>query len=290
MSLSKVSVAKVVPTDIAEFLLESAEFHEKNAFIEDDPIRLPHQFNKLQDIEIIGFIVACISWGNRKSIIRSGAFLITLMDNSPYDFIVNAESNDLKKMQGFVHRTFNGIDLVYFCEFLQQHYKKYISLESAFYEEAWKIDTQKTDSMNVSKFNKRIDMDVESQTLEPIEKALINFRDYFFAQPHPSRTEKHISSVLKNSACKRLNMFLRWMIRKNSPVDFGFWNHFNPKDLYLPLDVHVLRVANQLNLIEGDVANWQTCKDITALMRTILPSDPVKLDFALFGIGIEQKS
>ncbi len=287
MSLKKVSVAKKVPTDIIEFLLESADFHEKNAFIEYDPICIPHRFHLKQDIEIIGFIVSCIAWGNRKSIIRSGELLCGLMEDSPFDYIRNATQKDFKKLHQFVHRTFNGIDLSYFCRFLQYHYSQNDSLECAFNRKAKNTSEIEGNSDNS---NKRKSPNSSSSKLEPIEAALIEFREYFFSLEHPHRTEKHISSVQKNSACKRLNMFLRWMIRKNSPVDFGIWQSFESKDLYLPLDVHVLRVANQLNLIDGVVANWQSCKDITALMRTILPNDPVKLDFALFGIGIEQKS
>lgn len=285
MSLKKVSVAEKVPSGIAEFLLESADYHEKNTFIGNDPICIPHRFHLPQDIEIIGFIVSCIAWGNRKSIIRSGELLCSLMDESPYDFIKNATHKEFRKLNTFVHRTFNGIDLNYFCNFLQYHYSNFPSLESAFNE-----------NLRISKATENADLEFNKTVLpsfhseQPIEAALIGFREYFFSLQHPHRTEKHISSVMKNSACKRLNMFLRWMVRKNSTVDFGIWQSFNSKDLYLPLDVHVLRVANQLNLIEGDVANWQSCKDITALMRTILPNDPVKLDFALFGIGIEQKS
>lgn len=287
MPLKKVSVAKEVPSDIVDFLLESADYHEKNAFIGNDPICIPHRFHLQQDIEIVGFIVSCIAWGNRKSIIRSGELLCDLMGEVPFDYIRNATQKDFKKLQQFVHRTFNGIDLEYFCKFLQHHYSHYDSLECAFNSTLRNNLELGNTTVNLENINLH---EPVSNLLEPVEAALIEFREYFFSLEHPYRTEKHISSVLKNSACKRLNMFLRWMIRKKSPVDFGIWQSFDSKDLYLPLDVHVLRVANQLKLIQGDVANWQSCKDITALMRTILPNDPVKLDFALFGIGIEQKS
>lgn len=289
MAKSKSIVADFIPTDIAEFLLESADFHEKSAFIQEDPISIPHRFNKKQDIEIIAFLVATIAWGNRRSIIRSGELLCELMDHSPYEFILQSKSQDFNSLLRFVHRTFNGNDLVYFCQFLQHHYQHFHSLESAFlgsYRTLIQLDENEKTSHLLDNPSPIPDL----QIFEPMEYSLIAFREYFFSLPHPARSEKHVSSVLKQSACKRLNMFLRWMIRKNSAVDFGIWEQLKAKDLYLPLDVHVIRVANQLGLLHGNLANWQTCKDITALMRTILPEDPVKLDFALFGIGIEQKS
>jgi len=282
MAKSKNQFVAEISNEIAEFLLESADYHEQNAFIESDPISIPHRFSIKQDIEIIGFLIATIAWGNRVSIIRSGEILCQLMDNAPYDFVINSEQSDRLKLQRFVHRTFNGEDLIYFIEFLHVHFLNFDSLEDAFVQKTgthWNSNA-KMENRSTSSPHK----------LEIAEHALIDFRNYIFSLPHNHRTEKHVSSVLKNSACKRLNMYLRWMVRKNSPVDFGIWNRLSPKDLYVPLDVHVMRVANQLGLVDGSTTNWQVCKDLTAVCRKLIPNDPVKIDFALFGIGIEQKS
>lgn len=293
MKLKEIRILKRIPADISEFLLESAEYHEKNSFIDSDPICIPHRFSIKQDIEIIGFLVATIAWGNRVSIIRSGNALCGIMDDAPYDFILGASKNELAKLNRFVHRTFNEQDLRYFVDFLHFHYTHFNSLEQAFTADIAReleIKHNQTGDIQPATKIKNPMPQLHAATLEIGEQALIRFREYFFSLPHLNRTEKHVSSVLKNSACKRLNMFLRWMVRKNSPVDFGLWDEIAPKDLYLPLDVHVMRVANQLGIIEGTTTNWQICKDLTAVFRQIIPNDPVKIDFALFGIGIEQKS
>jgi uncharacterized protein (TIGR02757 family) len=233
-------------------------------FIEDDPISIPHRFTKKQDIEIAAFFAAIFAWGQRKTIINKCNELIELFDNEPHDFISNFSEKDLQHLQHFKHRTFNFIDLKYFLQFLKYHYQQYDLLESAF------IPKQKT-------------FDVKD--------ALIHFHQYFFSLHNlQSRTRKHIATPLQNSTCKRLNMFLRWMVRKdNSGVDFGIWKKIKPSQLYCPLDLHVDRVARSLNLIQRKQNDWQTVEELTANLKLLDTNDPVKYDFALFGLGVSEK-
>ncbi len=225
---------KPIPKHIIQLLNKKVEQYNHVDFIELDPISIPHQFTKNQDIEIAAFFVATLAWGNRKSIITSCKKLMEMMDNAPYDFIINHQTKDIKP---FVHRTFNQIDLTHFICFLHHHYKKENSLETAFTKWMNKKD-------------------------ENIEQALNGFYHYFFNQNifpnYPIRTHKHIAAPFKNSACKRLNMFLRWMVRKDEhQVDFGIWKKISPSQLIMPMDVHVVNVAHQLGLIETTKTNWQ---------------------------------
>jgi uncharacterized protein (TIGR02757 family) len=221
-------------------------------------------FTKKQDIEIMGFWAATLAWGQRVTIINKCKELIVLMDGAPYDFIINHEEPDLKKLLHFKHRTFNDIDTLYFISFFRYHYNQHESLEDAF---------------------------VPSDSVKGVEQSLNYFREYFFSLPdYPHRTKKHVSSPSQKSTCKRLNMFLRWMVRKdNCGVDFGIWNKLKSAELIMPCDLHVDRVARKLKLITRKQTDWQTAVELTERLREFDPLDPVKYDFALFGLGIEEK-
>ncbi|MFK7774175.1 MAG: TIGR02757 family protein [Saprospiraceae bacterium] len=235
-------------------------------FIKNDPISIPHQFSRKQDIEIMGFWVSMLAWGQRKTIINKANELIQLMDGAPYDFILNHEEKDRKPFLDFKHRTFQAIDTLYFLEFFQDFYQKNESLESAFSNHL----TPKS---------------------ENIEAALKGFHEQFFSLPDaPHRTRKHVSTPIRNSACKRLNMFLRWMVRKDKKgVDFGIWKKIKPSQLLMPLDVHVDRVARRLNLLQRKQTDWKSVIELTNNLKQFDPKDPVKYDFALFGVGVLEK-
>lgn len=237
------------------------------AFIKDDPVSIPHLFSKKQDIEIAAFFAATFAWGLRKTIINKCRELMQLMDYSPYDFCINHQDKDLKNLTGFCHRTFNDTDLLYFISFLKFHYSKNSSLEAAFFNK-----------QTLAKTNK-------------IEIALNYFYSYFFSLEHvPQRTRKHIATPGKNSSCKRLNMFLRWMVRNDGKgVDFGIWKKILPSELICPVDVHVARVAGKLNLLKRKQVDWQAAVDLTNELKKFDKRDPVKYDFALFGLGVLEK-
>ena len=246
--------------------LESAVDRYNNvAFIEGDPISVPHRFSKIQDREIIGFWTAILAWGQRKTIINSGNRLVELMDGAPHDFIINHQEKDRERFLEFKHRTFQALDTLYFLEFFQNYYAQHDSLEQAFAKH------------------------IES-TKDSTEKALIGFQREFFSLPDaPSRTRKHVSTPTRNSTCKRLNMFLRWMVREDDHgVDFGIWKRIRPAQLLIPLDVHVDRVARELGLLERKQTDWKAVLELTEHLREFDPKDPVKYDFALFGMGVVQ--
>lgn len=235
--------------------------YNNQTFIENDPILIPHSFKKKEDIEISAFLIATIAWGNRKSIITNGNKLMQLMDFKPFDFIMNHKKKDLKPFQNFTHRTFNGNDCIYFIESLKNIYKKHNGLESSF----------KSDSHG-------------------LKQKIINFRTLFLEPKHLKRIEKHISNPNKNASAKRLCMFLRWMVRKdNFGVDFGIWNSVSPAELCLPLDVHTGNVSRQLKLLKRKQNDWQAVEEITSVLKTFDVNDPVKYDFALFGIGVNKE-
>jgi uncharacterized protein (TIGR02757 family) len=246
------------------FLDSKVAQYNQPDFIKNDPVSIPHLFTQKQDIEIMGFWAATLAWGQRITIINKCKELIALMDGAPYDFIINHEEPDLKKLLNFKHRTFNDIDTLYFISFFRYHYSQHESLEDAF---------------------------MPSDSVKGAEQSLKQFRNYFFSLPdYPHRTKKHVSSPSQKSTCKRLNMFLRWMIRKdNCGVDFGIWNKLKPADLIMPCDLHVDRVARKLNLITRKQTDWQTAVELTERLREFDPMDPVKYDFALFGLGIDEK-
>lgn len=248
--------------NLKKLLDNKVEQYNQPAFINNDPISVPHSFTKKQDIEIAGLFAAVFSWGNRTTIINKSKELMQLMDNAPFDFIKNHEAKDLKIIKGFKHRTFNQDDLFYFIEFLHQHYLNNNSLESAFFPSE--------------------DFDAE--------KGLIYFKNYFFSSEHLKRTEKHISSPTQKSTCKRLNMFLRWMVRKdNKGVDFGIWKNISSSQLICPVDVHVARVAKKVNLLKRKQVDWLAAAELTEALRNLDKEDPVKYDFALFNLGVIEK-
>ena len=249
--------------DLKPFLDSKVEQYNCPGFIKNDPVSIPHQYSKKQDIEIAGFIAATLAWGQRITIINKTNLLLKMMDNSPHDFLLHHTLDELKPFQNFKHRTFNGTDALYFIEFLSQFFKKNESLEAAFNTE---------------------------EIGETVERNLINFYNLFFSLPDfPTRTKKHLATPERKSACKRINMFLRWMVRKdNHGVDFGIWTKISPRQLVCPCDLHVERVARKLKLIGGKQMNWSTAIELTANLRKLDPLDPVKYDFALFGLGIEE--
>lgn len=245
-------------------------------FIENDPIQIPHQFSKKQDIEIAAFWTSMLAWGNRKSIIQSANKLLNWMDHAPHDFVLHHSDRDLKPFLAFKHRTFNATDALYFIAFFKQHYRQFDSLESAF------IKTPKTPAGKQALLNEKYDKSA---------LRLIHFHHYFFSlEDAPTRTRKHIATPERKSTCKRLNMFLRWMVRSDKKqVDFGLWKKIKPAELLCPLDVHVEKTARQLGLIQRQQRDWQTVIELTETLRTFDPNDPVKYDFALFGMSVNTK-
>lgn len=252
---------------LGRFLEDHAGRYNRPDFIEGDPISIPHRFSRLQDIEIAGFWTAMLAWGQRKTIISSAAGLIERMDGAPYDFVLNHEERDRSRFLDFKHRTFQATDALYFLEFFQQYYRGHDSLEDAFARHLRPSD-------------------------EHVGPALAGFHDLFFSLPFaPERTRKHIATPARQSACKRLNMFLRWMVRRDGRgVDFGLWRRIRPAQLVMPLDVHVERVARRLGLLERRQVDWQAALELTERLRAFDPGDPVKYDFALFGLGVLEKT
>lgn len=245
--------------ELKKFLNAKVDFYNQPSFIKDDPICIPHLFTQQQDIEIAGFFAAIFAWGNRTTIINKSKELMQLMDMQPHQFCLNHNRSGLKRLSGFKHRTFTADDLYYFIEFFHQHYSKYDSLETAFFPR-------------------------KGMT---VEEGLNHFKNEFFSFEHLKRTEKHISSPKQKSSCKRLNMYLRWMVRNDTKgVDFGIWKNISPADLICPLDVHVSRIARQYGLMQRKQDDWEAALELTANLRTLDKNDPVKYDFALFGTGV----
>lgn len=242
------------------FLDEKAAQYEAISFLEDDPIQIPHQFSKKEDIEISAFLVATIAWGNRKSIIKSGKKMMELVENDPYKFVKEHTKKDLEKLHVFVHRTFNGHDFTYFITALQHIYTHCGGLENVF--------------------------STSPNTLN-LQDNLHNFNQLFFSLPHQKRTEKHVADPWKGSAAKRINMFLRWMVRPaHRKVDFGLWSQIHPRQLSCPLDVHSGNVARKLNLLQRKQNDAKAVLELDQALRAMDENDPVKYDFALFGLGV----
>ncbi|MES2278948.1 MAG: TIGR02757 family protein [Bacteroidota bacterium] len=273
--------------NLKAFLDSKVAQYNQPGFIANDPVCIPHLFTKKQDIEIMGFWAATLAWGQRVTIINKCKELISLMDGAPYDFIMNHQEPDLAKLLKFKHRTFNDIDTLYFIAFFRYHYERFDSLEDAFIPS--KTGVMVSPSNHGGQASAPSFDDAQDDT--PVELHLNHFRKYFFSLPDfPHRTKKHVSSPSQKSTCKRLNMFLRWMVRKdNHGVDFGIWNKITPDELIMPCDLHVDRVARKLNLITRKQTDWQTAVELTERLREFDPADPVKYDFALFGLGIEEK-
>lgn len=250
--------------EIRNFLDEKVESFNRVNFIETDPIQIPKQFTQKEDIEIAGFLAASIAWGQRPTIIRNARKLIRLMENQPYRFLTHTNENDWNEFDSFTHRTFNGTDCRYFLKALQNIYLNHGGLETVF-NEGYRKDHR-------------------------IESAIIHFRKVFFQLKHEARTEKHVADVQKGSSAKRINMFLRWMVRADqSGVDFGLWKNIPASALMLPLDVHTGNVARKLGLLTRTQNDWKAVAEITSVLSEFDPNDPVKYDFALFGLGIFEK-
>ncbi|HEY2348134.1 MAG TPA: TIGR02757 family protein [Puia sp.] len=266
--------------ELQDFLEKKVLEYNHPSFIEKDPVSVPHRFTKNQDIEIAGLFAAIFAWGNRTTIIRKSNELLKGMDDAPFDFIKNHNTSDLKRFHDFRHRTFNSTDLLYFIRFLKSHYLRNSSLESAF------LPADLTVIKSGAVLNPRLSADDEFA-----RKALsIFYRRFFSLKNAPVRTQKHIASPERNSTCKRLNMYLRWMVRQDKKgVDFGIWKNISPADLICPVDLHVSRVARGFGLITRKQTDWQTAIELTIALREMDKTDPVKYDFALFGLGVSEK-
>lgn len=250
-------------SELKSFLDYKVEHYNSPEFIRTDPVQIPHQFSKKEDIEIAGFLTATIAWGNRKSILNNASDLMELLDQAPFDFVMNHSESDLNSLENFVHRTFNGTDLQHFVQSLQNIYLKHNGLEGVFTKYA------------------------EANSLQ---MSIHQFKQLFFELPHPTRTQKHVSDPLKNSAAKRINMFLRWMIRKDAAgVDFGIWKRLSPSQLSCPLDVHSGNTARKLGLLKRKQNDAKALLELDFSLRKLDPVDPVKYDFALFGLGVFEK-
>lgn len=252
--------------ELQSFLDQKVAEYNQPGFIPNDPVCIPHQFTKKQDIEIAGLLAAVFAWGQRKTIINKSNEFLALMGNEPHRFVLEYQEEDLRPFEDFKHRTFNGTDALYFLHFFRWFYERNASLENAF-----------TQGMTPAS----VDMG----------KGLLGFFELFFSLPdHPIRTYKHIPTPARKSACKRLNMYLRWMVRNDTNgVDFGLWTTLKPSQLICPCDVHVDRVARKLGMIQRKQTDWHTAIELTENLRKLDPLDPVKYDFALFGLGVEEK-
>jgi uncharacterized protein (TIGR02757 family) len=253
---------------IKKILDQKVKQYNQVSFIAKDPICIPHLFQKQQDIEIAAFFAAIFAWGNRTTIINKATELMQKMDHAPHAFCLNHQPKDLKKLFGFKHRTFNDTDLLYCIAFLKAHYQHNESLESAFFVHH-----------------------IDGKKINNITDALKHFQQYFMSlEDAPQRTKKHISSPAAGSTCKRLNMFLRWMVRKDQAgVDFGIWNAIKPSQLIIPIDVHVARIARTLGILTRPQTDWQAALELTDYCRTLDNNDPVKYDYALFSLGVIEK-
>ena len=249
--------------ELKSFLNEKADQYNSPDFIEDDPIQIPHRFSLQQDVEIAGFLAATISWGNRKSIIKSAEKMLDIMGNSPYDFVLNHSEKDLEALQDkSIHRTFNGQDFAYFIRQFNKIYQENESLENLF-----------------------LVKDQETNFLHAIER----FRNRFL-ETEKHRSHKHVSSPYKNSSSKRIIMFLRWMVRKDKHgVDFGIWKNIDQKNLSIPLDVHTGNISRKLGLVSRTQNDWKTVEELDIAIRKFDENDPAKYDFALFGLGVTKE-
>lgn len=247
-------------SELKDFLDEKVILYNRPDFIESDPIQIPHRYHLKEDIEISAFLTATISWGNRKMIIKNSIQLMEIMGNSPFDFVMNHQENNLDSLQSFVHRTFNGIDAVTFIKALQHIYLNCDGLEACF---------------------------SKNQEENSLQKSIHEFKKTFFEVEHFPRTQKHVSDPLNNSAAKRINMYLRWMVRSDEKgVDFGIWKSLSPAQLSCPLDVHSGNVARKLGLLNRKQNDGKALTELDLALRKLDANDPVKYDFALFGLGV----
>jgi uncharacterized protein (TIGR02757 family) len=263
MSLKR-SYNGIPVSEMRQFLEEKYLQYNNPSFIPSDPVSIPHRFSTLHDREISGFLVATIAWGRRDLILRSIRILLESLDNNPYEYIMSAGQDELKRLSCFVHRTFNSIDCIYFIKGLKHIYASYNSMEDVILE-----GMKGTGSL---------------------KEGISHFRNVFFAEDHKSRTEKHFADINRGAAGKRINMFLRWMVRKdNRGVDFGIWKKINPSALFIPLDLHSGNTARKLGLLTRKMNDWKAVEELTAVLREFDPADPAKYDFALFGLGVNEK-
>ena len=252
---------KIPNDELKDFLDKKVDQYNRPEFITGDPVSIPHQFTLKEDIEIAGFLTATLSWGNRTSIIQSASRLMQLLEQSPYHFIVESGDEDMKRFHRFIHRTFNGNDCIYFISALKNIYLHHGGLENIFNE------------MILKGFS--------------VKEGIIHLRKIFFELPHLTHAEKHVADPSKNACAKRINMFLRWMIRNDKRgVDFGIWKAIQPSMLFCPLDIHTGNVSRKLGLLSRKANDWKSVEELTSRLRTLDPDDPVKYDFALFGLGI----
>jgi len=242
------------------------DLYNTEEFLKTDPLQVPKSFHLKQDQEVAAFFTATLAWGLRKTIINKSFLLMELMDNSPYEFITQHQEEDLKPFLAFKHRTFNTTDLLYFIDFLKRHYQQHDSLESAF-------------------------IDQDSDGVRPLKDGLIKFHEYFFDDPNaPQRTRKHVATPKRKSACKRLNMMMRWMVRKDDRgIDLGIWHNIGMQNLYIPVDVHVDRIARSWGILTRKQVDWLAAEEVTSFCRQLDPEDPGKYDFAMFGYALDQK-
>ena len=251
---------KIEPDDLKQFLDEKADQYNSVDFIKNDPIQVPHQFDDSNDIEISAFLTAIISWGQKGTIIANARKLLSLMPGGPYEFIMAFEDEALERFIPFVHRTFNGIDCIYFLKALRQIYQRNSGLR-CFFEESYAAHGN-------------------------LFHTIVAFRETFFRYADPDRTAKHVADLTKGASGKRINMFLRWMVRRdNKGVDFGIWKEIPMHALYLPLDIHTGNVARKMGLLKRKQNDWKAVEEVTSRLRAFDPADPVKYDFALFGLG-----
>ncbi|MRS61860.1 TIGR02757 family protein [Larkinella terrae] len=268
---------------VKELLDQKVEQYNQRSFIDKDPISIPHRFSRQQDIEIMGFWAAVLAWGQRPVILKKANELIERMDGAPYDFVLNHQETDLKRFLDFKHRTFNATDTLYFLHFFHTYYQQHETLEDAFVP----TDHRAAPWSPGDSFS--IQSSESYHGFESVGTFLETFHDRFCSDPFfPERTRKHIATPGRNSSCKRLNMFLRWMVRSdNQGVDFGIWHRIKPEQLVMPIDVHVGRVARKLGLLTRPQTDWKAATELTETLKAFDPSDPVKYDFALFGLGVE---
>lgn len=246
--------------ELKQFLDEKVIQYNQPKFIESDPIQIPHQFSKKEDIEISGFLTATIAWGKRPMIIKNANKMMEIMENSPHDFILNHQQKDLEQITHFVHRTFNIIDFTYFIKSLKNIYQNHKGLEAVF---------------------------AKNITNNTMQNSIHQFKKVFFEIEHPQRTTKHVSDPIKGSAAKRINMYLRWMVRKDDTgVDFGIWKSISPAVLSCPLDVHSGNVARKLGVLTRKQNDWKALSELDTNLRKLDKNDPTKYDFALFGLGV----
>jgi uncharacterized protein (TIGR02757 family) len=263
MSL-KQSYNGIPASEIKAFLEDKYLQYNTPSFIDCDPISIPHGFSESRDREIAGFLTAAIAWGRRDLILRSSRMMLELMDNRPYEFIVDANEVELLRFSRFVHRTFNGADCIYFMKGLRHIYSRYANMEDVIVQ--------------------------GMQATGSVREGLAHLRRIFFSLPHLTRNEKHFADVTGGAAGKRLNMFLRWMIRNdNRGVDFGIWKKIDSSALFIPLDLHSGNTARRLGILTRKMNDWKAVEELTAILREFDPADPVKYDFALFGLGVNEK-